>query len=257
MSNDDELWKSWMRLCVDPRTAGDLVEKAAYWESINTPNDYKIRLAVSKHGATSGDLLAKLLMIKYLPIQIAVAGHNNLSEKTAIKILRTQVRDLRRALAGNPKIPYYVMERLARDFDDVRMRLAKNPSIPLKLMSGFASEPDIHMRLALASNPSLHFSILESLSKDKAVEVRLAIVKHPRIPIGGLCEMARDKSNKVREAVFSRGMDDFAQEIELFHALSKGKSIVAQDARARIEVLLEAQNEDPPPAPHPDSNPFD
>ncbi|MDJ0835338.1 MAG: hypothetical protein QNK37_02415 [Acidobacteriota bacterium] len=243
MARDDELWKSWMRLCKDPRTSAELLEKAAYWESINDPNHYEIRLAIARHRTTTSDLLTKLSMIKHLAIQISVAGHPNLSEKTAVKILKSQLRELRRALAGNPKIPLFVMEKLAKDYKDVRVRLAKNVAIPRSLMMKIASERDPQIRIALTKNQSLHHSILERLSKDKDVAVRLAVVDSESIPISGLREMAGDPSDKVREAVFNRAMDDFPTDVELFRILAKGKkSVLAQDAKAHLDHLLTAEH---------------
>ncbi len=242
MGRDDGLFKSWMRLCRDPRSTSDLLEKAAYWESINDPGSYEIRLAVSQHRATSSELLGKLIMIKHLPIQVAVAGHENLSEKTAGKILKSQIRELRRALAGNPKIPLYAMEKLAKDFKDVRVRLAKNPAIPSSIMKRIAGENDPYIRLSLARNPNLHTTFLEQLSRDRDVEVRLAVVKHRATPLPGLREMAGDPSAKVREAVFARAQDDFPTDVELFRALATGSSVLAQEAEAHLERLLAAEH---------------
>jgi len=244
MDREDGIRKSWLRLCRDPRTTSDLLEKAAYWESINDSECYDIRLSVARHRATSSDLLSKLIMIKHLPIQVAVAGHSNLSEKTAGKILRSQIRELRRALAGNPKIPYYAMEKLSKDFQDVRIRLAKNPSIPAAIMKQMAEEKDPYIRLSLARNPCLNTTTLEQLSQDEDTEVRMAVVSHPATPLKGLTQMTGDRSPRVREVVFIRAKEDFPNEVALFEALASGASVLAQNARAHLEQLLAAQHGD-------------
>ena len=244
MARDVEMLKSWMRLCKDPRTTADLLEKAAYWESINDSHHYDIRLSIARHRATPTDLLTKLSMIKHLAIQISVAGHPNLSEKTAIKILKSQLRELRRALAGNPKIPLFVMEKLAQDYKDVRVRLARNAAVPRSLQLKILNERDPEIRVSLARNKNLHTSVLERLSKDKDVAVRLSVVEHERIPPGGLLEMVKDPSDKVREAIFNRAMKDFPTDIELFRALAKGKTLLAQDAKAHVANILVAEHVD-------------
>ncbi len=243
MGKPEELLKSWLRLCHDPRTTADLLEKAAYWESINRPKEYAIRLAVAKHRSTSSDVLAKLSMIKQLPIQIAVAAHGNLSEATAMKILKLQVRELRRALAGNPKIPIFVMKKLAHDFTDVRIRLARNPAIPLVIMKRFAGETDEKIRIALCQNRRLHTSILERLSRDKVAEIRIAVVEHPDMPAAGLKQMAEDPSEQVRAAVFAKAMTDYSDDQAIFKALAKFKNTeIGQDAKKHIDFLILKEN---------------
>ena len=238
MTKSEEMVKSWLRLCNDPRTSIELLENAAYWESINQPQDYHIRLAVARHRSAPAELLTKLSMVNYLPLQIAVAGHSNLSEVTAGKLMKTHLRELRRALASNTKIPLYVMEKLSRDFADVRARLAKNPNITKAIMKRFALQKDKSVRMALAQNRNLHLSFLELLSKDKEADIRAMVVHHPKVPLSGLRNLALDKSSKVREAVLERGTDEFPGDRALFEALAKTKpSVIAQRAEEQLEIL--------------------
>ncbi|CAM2067321.1 hypothetical protein SCOR_18220 [Sulfidibacter corallicola] len=242
MPSQAEMIKSWLRLCADPRSSAEQLENAAYWESINQPSEFQIRLAVSKHRSTSSELLAKLSMVNHLPIQIAVAGHQNLSESTAGHLLRKQLRQLRRALASNPRIPVYVMEKLATDYRDVRLCLARNPAIPRSIQSVLAREKDKNVRMTLAKNLKLSVGILERLSKDKVAEVRAMVAAHPNVPLAGLRAMGADRSQVVREAVFDRGIQEFSDDIPLFRELTKIKpSSVAQKAQEHLDYLIQRQ----------------
>ncbi len=243
MERPEELLKSWLRLCADPRTSGELLDNAAYWESINSPKEYPIRLAVAKHRSTSAETLSKLSMVKNLKVQIAVAAHNNLSESTAAEMLKLQVRELRRSLAGNPSIPIFVMQRLARDFEDVRLRLAKNPALPLQIQQRMMNEVSTNIRLALCQNRRLHPSVMERLSHDAEEEVRVMLVDHPDMPRGGLKEMAEDASVRVRTAVLARARVDFPEELSIYKALMRHRDATAEAARLHLEGLEQNQND--------------
>lgn len=237
-SPQEEMVQSWMRLCKDPRTAVDLLENASYWESINLPRQFIIRMAVAKHRSTSSDLLTKLSMVNYLPLQIAVAGHPNLSEATAGKMMQKQLRELRKALAGNPKIPEFVMERLCRDFKDVRACLARNPKLPVKYMKVLATHKEREVRVGLARNPYLAVSVLEKLSKDADDTVRMAVAYHQRLPMAGLRALAADPSNQVREVIFERAQEDYPYERSIFEAIAAHKSsLLAQQAEDHLRKL--------------------
>ncbi len=238
MPKAEEMCKSWLRLCKDPRTSPELLENAAYWESINQSKEYSIRLAVARHRSTTCELLSKLSMINYLPIQIAVAGHCNLSEATAGKLLKNHLRELRRVLAGNPKVPFFVMEKLARDFKDIRVRLAQNPNIPAKIMKRLAHQKDREVRTALAKNDNISTPILEKLSRDKDDGVRAAVALHFKIPHAGLRALAEDSSLKVRELVLERALEEYPTDKIIFRALTNIKpSLVAQRAQDHLDEL--------------------
>lgn len=240
MSKTEELLKSWMRLCTDPRTSCEQLENAAYWESINCPKDYDIRLAVAKHRNTTSEVLAKLAMVKHLPVQIAVAGHGNLAESTATKLLKFQLRELRRALAGNPKIPFFVMQKLARDFADVRMRLAKNPALPLSIMRDLAKAKNPNIRLALSQNRRLNPAIMERLGSDLDVEVRCSIVEHPDMPLAGLRHMALDKNTSVKQSVLARIANDFGNDKSVLKVLietTTAETDIGRQVRSRMEEV--------------------
>lgn len=242
----EELLKSWMRLCTDPRTVSEQLENAAYWESINRPKEYGIRLAVAKHRNTTSEVLAKLAMVKHLPVQIAVAGHGNLAESTATKLMRFQLRELRRALAGNPKIPLFVMQKLAKDYADVRMRLAKNPAIPSSIMKDLAKAKNPNIRMALAQNRRLHPAIMERLGSDLDVEVRCMVVDHPDMPIAGLRHMALDKNTRVKESVLARVSADFESDKSVLNVLietTTPESDLGRMARLRLESIEEKERE--------------
>ena len=211
----EELVKSWIRLCTDPRTPSEQLENAAYWESINQPNDFQIRLAAARHRSASSELLAKLSMTNSLAVQIAVAGHPNLLESTAGKLLRKHLRELRRALAGNPKIP----------------------ALPRNLMAMLMTHKEREVRAALAQNRNIATALLEKLSHDKDELVRATVVQHYKIPLAGLRALALDKSQRVREIIFARALEEFPTDKALFQALSKTRpSLVAQRAE---QVLAE------------------
>lgn len=243
MERPEELMKSWLRLCADPRTSSELLDNATYWESINSPKEYQIRLAVAKHRSTSADTLAKLSMVKNLKVQIAVAAHNNLSESTAAEMLKTQVRELRRSLAGNPSIPIFVMQRLSRDFEDVRLRLAKNPSLPLQIQQRLMNEVSMTIRIALCQNRRLHPSVMERLSHDADEDVRVVLVDHPDMPRGGLKQMAEDASARVRAAVLARARVDFPEELGIFKALLRQRDSISEGARLHLEGLEQSQSD--------------
>jgi len=238
MTRDDEMLKSWLRLCADPRTTSDLLENASYWESINYPESYSVRLATARHRSTNSELLAKLSLINHLPIQIAVAGHPNLSEETAGKLLRGHLRELRRALASNPKIPFFVMNKLSRDFKDVRVALARNTSLPRALMQRLSRQREYEVRAALAANRSLIFDLMENLSQDQHENVRAAIAMREDLPVSGLRQLAKDKAAKVREAVLERSLEDYPFDREIFKAIAKFKpSLLAQRAAEHLQSL--------------------
>lgn len=240
MPSQTEMIKSWMRLVSDPRCSGEQLENAAYWESINQPSETQIRLAVARHRAANGELLAKLSMINHLPIQVAVAAHPNLRESTAGHLLKLQIRELRRALASNPRIPVFVMERLATDYRDVRLALTRNPSLPRQIQSLLARERDKKIRLALTKNLKLSVGVLERLSKDKVAEIRASVAGHPNVPLAGLRAMGADRSEMVREALFNRGIQEFSDDIALFRELTKVKpSPVALRAQEHLDFLLQ------------------
>lgn len=240
MPSQTEMIKSWVRLVSDPRCSGEQLENAAYWESINQPSETQIRLAVARHRAANGELLAKLSMINHLPIQVAVAAHPNLRESTAGHLLKLQIRELRRALASNPRIPIFVMERLATDFRDVRLALTRNPSLPRQIQGILARERDKKIRLALTKNLKLTVGVLERLSKDKVAEIRASVAGHPNVPLAGLRAMGADRSEMVREAVFNRGIQEFSDDIPLFRELTKVKpSPVAMRAQEHLDFLLQ------------------
>lgn len=249
MPSEAELVKSWLRLCHDPRTSAEQLENAAYWESINRAHEYQIRLAVAKHRSSPTELLAKLAMINWLPIQIAVAGHQNISETTAGMLLRKQFRELRRALAGNHKVPIFVMDKLSRDFTDIRIRLSRNPAIPPKIQLRLAKEKDSKIRLALTQNRKLHIKILERLSKDQIPDIRAGVAGHPNIPLAALIQMASDKSDLVRGVILDRAMEEYQNEVELFRALAKaGKGETASKAKEHLAFLeLKAKSKDQTP----------
>ncbi|MCB1049254.1 MAG: hypothetical protein KDC71_01555 [Acidobacteria bacterium] len=241
---EEELVKSWLRLCRDPRTPNEMLEKACYWESISRPAELDIRLAAARNRSASSELLANLANINNLKLQISVAGHPNLSESTAGKLMKTQLRELRRALASNPRIPLYVMKKLARDFEDVRSRLARNPGIPVSIMVDMTKEKSILVRRSLASNPNLHGKILEFLSQDKDADVRKAIAMHDKIPSAGLAAMASDPVTSVREAVFEMALKHFPHESKIFETLAGfSDGLVADRARSHLKTL----NEQPEP----------
>ncbi len=244
MSSPEEMKKSWMRLCKDPRTSVELLENAAYWESINQPRVIEIRLAVARHRSTPSELLTKLSMNNNLAIQIAVAGHPNLSESTAGKLLRKHLRELRRALAGNPKAPLFVMEKLSKDFKDVRIRLARNPGLPFKIMKRMAYQKEPEVRISLAENTNISQALLEMLSRDKEESVRAKVAQHYKIPLGGLKALAVDASQKVRQGVFERALEEYPTNKGLFEALTKVKpSLLAQQAQDQLNMLELRENE--------------
>jgi hypothetical protein len=243
MERPEELTKSWLRLCADPRTASELLDNATYWESINTPKEYQIRLAVAKHRSASAETLAKLSMVKNLKVQIAVAAHSNLSESTAAEMLKTQVRELRRSLAGNPSIPIFVMQRLSRDFEDVRLRLAKNTALPLQIQQRLMNEVSKSIRIALCQNRRLHPSVMERLSHDTDEDVRLELVEHPDMPRGGLKQMAEDTSARVRAAVLARARVDFADDVGIFKALMRHRDPTSDGAKLHLEGLEQNQTD--------------
>jgi hypothetical protein len=191
-------------------------------------------------------------MVKHLPLQIAVAAHDNLSESTAAKLMKLQVRELRRALAGNTRIPRFVMHRLSRDYIDVRVRLAKNPAVPLAIMKRFAVESDHTVRISLTRNVHLHTEIMEQLSRDQNEEVRASLTQHPHLPVGGLRAMTQDPSSKVRAAVLERALADFATDQAIFKALAKAKNCATAEAaevhlnqlREREKAMRRAQDQD-------------
>lgn len=243
----EELIKSWMRLCRDPRTPVELLEKAAYWESINTPDQYELRLAVAKHRSSPADLLAMLSMCKNLAIQIAVAGHGNLSEAVAGKLLRSRLRQLRRTLAANPRIPFFAMEKLSRDYEDVRASLARNPSLKPSIMARLARERSLKVRQAVAGNSGIPQALLEKLSRDKDASVRLLVARHPHTPFQGLKALASDADSDVRQEVFERAMEEYPTEKAIFQALSSfPNSVLAQEARKYLEQMeqQEAQRQE-------------
>lgn len=249
MTSSEEMVKSWMRLCKDPRTSSDLLENAAYWESINTPRKFEIRLAIARHRSAPSELLTKLSMVNFLPLQIAVAGHPNLSEATAGKILKHHLRELRRALAGNPKIPIFAMEKLAKDFVDVRVRLAKNAALTTKLMTFLARQKEREVRISLAQNPAISTKILEILSRDKEEDVRATVAHHIKVPLVGLRLLAEDKSHKVREVVLERALEEHRKDRPIFEALMKIRpSLLAQQAE---DHLYELDQEEKEPLPEP------
>lgn len=241
---EEELVKSWLRLCRDPRSAPEQLEKACYWESIARPAVLEIRLAAAHHRAAGADLLANLATINNLKIQIAVAGHPNLSEATANQLARSQLRELRRALAANPRIPLYVMKRLSRDYEDVRLRLARNSSIPEAIMVELFRQKSTTVRRGLASNPCLTLRLMEHLAKDADLEVRRTIARHPSLPLEGLLAMAADAAVQVREAVCERAMTEHAKELRIFAQLAQFQDgLVADRARAQLEILQGAEGQ--------------
>lgn len=221
MTSQQELLKSWKRLVSDPRTGGEQLQNAAYWESINFPKQFMIRILVARHRASDSILLGKLAMIDHLPLQIAVAGHPNISESTAGKLFALQLRELRRALASNPSIPTYVMNKLARDFADIRMRLARNSEVTLPIMKKFARDPDRGVRLALAQNQKCHLKVLQKLSMDRDVEIRCEVAKNPNVHAGGLLKMAEDPETRVRDAIFHRCVQEYPNSVGIFKILAK------------------------------------
>jgi hypothetical protein len=239
---EDELVKSWLRLCRDPRSAPEQLEKACYWESIARPSLLEIRLAAAHHRAASGDLLANLSTINNLRIQIAVAAHPNLSEATANLLARSQLRELRRTLAANPRIPLYVMKRLSRDFEDVRLRLARNTSIPEAIMVELLRQKSSAVRRGLASNPCLTLRLMEYLAKDPDLEVRRMIASHPSLPLEGLLTLAADPAVQVRQVVWERAVAEYARELRVFSQLAQFQDgEVADRARAQIELIQSGQ----------------
>jgi len=216
-----EMEKSWNRLCQDPRTTSELLKKAAYWESINRSSEFAIRRLAARHRAANEDLLATLALVDDLYVKIHVAAHTNLSEATAGKLLKSRIRSLRKSLASNPKIPVFVMNRLARDHEDVRVELARNPKLPRRLMIKMAKESSVAVRLSLARNNRVLPRILEFFSRDKSELVRCAVVSHPGTPLVGLLGMAEDDSPAVRKHVLQRAIEDFPQERVIFERLSR------------------------------------
>jgi hypothetical protein len=221
MPSDQELLKSWKRLVSDPRTPGEQLKNAAYWESINFSKQFMIRILVARHRAADSDLLSKLAMIDHLPLQIAVAGHPNITEATAGKLFALQLRELRRALASNPSIPSFVMNKLARDFTDIRSRLARNPAVTLPIMKKFSRDPDRSVRLGLAQNQKCHLKVLQKLSMDRDVEIRCEVAKNPNVHAGGLLKMAEDPEPRVRDAIYHRSMAEFPNSLGIFKHLAK------------------------------------
>ena len=235
---DNEMQKSWIRLCRDPRTTVDLLENAAYWESINSPKCFDIRMTVARHRSTSSELLATLSMVNHLPLQITVAGHENLSESTAGDLMRKQLRELRKALATNPKIPLFVMEKLSRDFKEVRMQLGRNPGLPTSIMKRMVVHKEWEVRSALAQNPSAPQKLLATLSQDKDERVRTFVAVHVNLPLAGLRQLAEDPASGVREVVLERALEEYPADRSLFQALAKVKpSTIAQAADAHLEAL--------------------
>jgi len=234
---NDEMVKSWLRLAKDPRTSPSDLEKAAYWESLNTPNNFDIRFWVASNPNCQSDLLATLSLVKNLKVLIQVAGHRRLREDTAGKLLKSHLRNLRRSLAANGSIPVYVMTKLAKDFEDVRESLARNPSLVPKLVKQLAHEKNPKIRASLARNTRISIAAFRFLQKDSNAHVRASLVTNHVLPYETLYDLCQDSEEEVRSLCLDKAIEEYPHDLALFEILSSFEE--SETARQAAEYLVE------------------
>jgi hypothetical protein len=240
MKNNDEMVKSWIRLVKDPRTPADVLEKAAYWESLNTPKDFDIRFWVASNPNCHSSTLATLSLVKNLRVLVQVAGHRKLKEETAGKLLKSHLRQLRRSLASNSSIPIYVMKKLSKDYEDVRECLARNPALSPELIKTLAYEKNPKIRAALARNPSISIGAFRFLRKDKQTIVRAHLISNLALPYEILHSMAEDPEEIIRAGCLDRALDEYPNDLSFFEKLAEyGDSESGQKAREYLSTYRE------------------
>ena len=223
LKQHDEMIKSWVRLVRDPRTSPDILEKAAYWESLNTPDEFEIRFWVASNPNCESAILGTLSLVKNLRVLIQVAGHRRLREETAGKLLKSHLRQLRKSLASNSSIPLGVMQKLSRDYEDVRECLARNPGIPPEIIKKLAHEKNPKIRASLAKNPRLSLSAFKFLKNDPHVRVRTSLLANIGLPYEILHAMAEDPEEQVRAMCMARAIDECPNDLSIFQKLSEFK----------------------------------
>lgn len=102
-------------------------------------------------------------------------------------------------LAGNPRTPREILERLAKDDDRVTAQnLAANPSTPLPILTNLAVSPEQFARWGVAQNRSIDPAIMARLAADPDETVRFYLSVNRAATKEILEKLARDPSERVR-----------------------------------------------------------
>ena len=102
-------------------------------------------------------------------------------------------------LAGNPRTPRDILERVAKDGDRVTaQQLAANPNTPLPILTRLVGSPEQFVRWGVAQNPSIDPAIMARLAADPDETVRFYLSFNRATTKEILERLARDPSERVR-----------------------------------------------------------
>jgi ribosomal protein L17 len=126
-----------------------------------------VRLCLAKNPATSGNILAKLAIVR--------EANPNFQQEIHLK------------LAKNPNTPIQVIYGLLKKRDTygkrkIKQAISQRSDLPISIIIDLACDFQIHATNSLAKNLSIGADVLVELANHPELQVRQMVVRHPNVP---------------------------------------------------------------------------
>ncbi len=144
---------------------------------------------IAAHPNSPKEILARLFLIEDTDLRVAILNHTNAPLETINTVIdetdavvvslfcahrgasivrleafaKSNILEILRAVAGNPKTPAHVLESLGRDSDEsVRSVVAQNLATPSELLTALSRDASSEVRAFAFQNPSISDQAFES-----------------------------------------------------------------------------------------------
>ncbi|MDZ7966465.1 MAG: hypothetical protein RM368_16055 [Nostoc sp. DedSLP03] len=227
----------------------------------NTPTEVLLKLGKEFPDAITANPIFNLLLLEnpesYF-VRLSLARSTTTSESAIAQLSKIEDKEILCAVAGNPKTPLHILERLVvegpplfcnehenpheSDFDGLFTAIAQNPNTSESLLLQLAEDGSWNIKIAIAENPKTPLSLLNKFADWRSMHE--AIARNPQASSAILEKLAGENEKEIRDLVKNHpNVSETAIAIINFIEGKPGTSIdllerLASDRRASVRLLV-------------------
>nr|WP_322708649.1 hypothetical protein [Nostoc sp. ChiSLP03a]MDZ8209749.1 hypothetical protein [Nostoc sp. ChiSLP03a] len=227
----------------------------------NTPIEVLLKLGKEFPDAITANPIFNLLLLENPEshfVRLSLARSTTTSESAIAQLSKIEDKEILCAVAGNPKTPLHILERLVvegpplfcnehenpheSDFDGLFTAIAQNPNTSESLLLQLAEDGSWNIQKAIAENPKTPLSLLNKFADWRSMHE--AIARNPQASSAILEKLAGENEKKIRDLVKNHpNVSETAIAIINFIEGKPGTSIellerLASDRRVSVRRLV-------------------
>ncbi|OYD93003.1 hypothetical protein CDG76_20075 [Nostoc sp. 'Peltigera membranacea cyanobiont' 210A] len=226
----------------------------------NTPTEVLLKLGKEFPDAITANPIFNLLLLENPEshfVRLSLARSTTTSESAIAQLSKIEDKEILCAVAGNPKTPLHILERLVvegppvfcdhenadeSDFDGLFTAIAQNLNTSESLLLQLAEDGSWNIKIAIAENPKTPLSLLNTFADWRSMHK--AIARNPQAPSAILEKLAGENEKEIRDLVKNHpNVSETAIAIINFIEGKPGTSIdllerLASDRRVSVRRLV-------------------